>query len=218
MYDSRASSLEYMQPVWPRLAKLNLNTVLATVSWELLELEEGKFDFALVDRLVRDARRNNLKLVFLWFGRWKSGVSTYVPGWVKGDVRRFPRARDAQGRPLDVISTFSADARQADGRAFAALMPPQGNRRPGPHGAYDAGGERGGPAGTARDHLPAAEAAWTKPVPAELISYLEKNRAGLTPELRLYGRRPDQYVPENGRKCSGPAGRPEEVDGMEYAR
>jgi len=37
--------------------------------------------------------------------------------------------------------------------------------------------------GTARDHLPAAEAAWTKPVPAELISYLEKNRAGLTPEL-----------------------------------
>jgi len=65
MYDSRASSLEYMQPVWPRLAKLNLNTVLATVSWELLELEEGKFDFALVDRLVRDARRNNLKLVFL---------------------------------------------------------------------------------------------------------------------------------------------------------
>src|SRR4051794_24795197 len=77
LHNSSASSLEYMQPIWPRLAKLNLNTVLATVSWELLEPEEGKFDFALVDGLVRDARRNNLKLVFLWFGSWKNGVSTY---------------------------------------------------------------------------------------------------------------------------------------------
>ena len=40
LHNSSGSSLEYMQPIWPRLAKLNLNTVLATVSWELLEPED----------------------------------------------------------------------------------------------------------------------------------------------------------------------------------
>jgi len=184
LHNPSASSLEYMQPIWPRLAKLNLNTVLATVSWELLEPEEGRFDYAPVDGLVREARRNNLKLVFLWFGSWKNGVSTYVPEWVKADLRRFQRARDAQGRALDVISTFSADARQADGRAFAAVMRHIQEIDSRDHTVLMIQVENEvGLLGTARDHSPAAEAAWANPVPAELISYLEKNRAGLIPEL-----------------------------------
>src|SRR5215467_4344802 len=35
--NSTSSSLEYMRPVWPKLAALNLNTVLAPVYWELIE-------------------------------------------------------------------------------------------------------------------------------------------------------------------------------------
>ena len=34
--NSSASSMEYMRPLWPKIAATNLNTVLATVSWELM--------------------------------------------------------------------------------------------------------------------------------------------------------------------------------------
>jgi beta-galactosidase GanA len=41
-----------MTPIWPKLIKMNLNTVLAPIYWELLEPKEGQFDFTLVDNLV----------------------------------------------------------------------------------------------------------------------------------------------------------------------
>jgi len=65
LHNSSASSLEYMKPLWPKLVAAHLNTVLATVSWELIEPEEGKFDFSLVDGLLQDARANDLHLVLL---------------------------------------------------------------------------------------------------------------------------------------------------------
>ena len=71
--NSSASSLEYMRPLWPKIAATNLNTVLATVSWELMEPEEGRFDFSLVDGMIQDARRQNLRLIVIWFGSWKNG-------------------------------------------------------------------------------------------------------------------------------------------------
>ena len=47
--NSTASTIESMKPVWEKLVKLNLNTVLIPVYWELIEPTEGKFDFALID-------------------------------------------------------------------------------------------------------------------------------------------------------------------------
>ena len=49
LHNSSASSIEYMQPIWDKLSALHLNTVIGTASWELVEPEEGKFDFSLVD-------------------------------------------------------------------------------------------------------------------------------------------------------------------------
>jgi len=57
--DSASSSMEYMEPYWPKLAAANMNTVLAAVTWELVEPEPGQFDFALVDGAIREARRNH---------------------------------------------------------------------------------------------------------------------------------------------------------------
>src|SRR4051794_18006430 len=64
LHNSSSSNLEYMQPIWKRMLDLNFNTVLAAVSWELIEPEEGRYDFHLVDGLIDGARRNNLRLVF----------------------------------------------------------------------------------------------------------------------------------------------------------
>src|ERR1039458_10769579 len=120
--NSSGSSMEYMRPLWPKIAATNLNTVLATVSWELLEPEEGRFDFSLVDGLIQDARRHNLRLILLWFGSWKNGKSTYQPVWVKTNQQRFPIIQDAKGKGLPTLSTLSDANRDADARAFAALM------------------------------------------------------------------------------------------------
>src|SRR5271154_4391665 len=58
LHNSSSSSLDYMKPIWPKLTEMNLNTVLAPLSWELIEPEEGKYDFALVDGLLAQARES----------------------------------------------------------------------------------------------------------------------------------------------------------------
>jgi beta-galactosidase GanA len=120
--NSTASDLEYLRPFWARLRALHLNTVLAPVYWELIEPQEGKFDFKLVDGLIEGARAHDLRLVLLWFGSWKNSMSSYVPSWVKRDQQRFPRAETSDGRGLEILSVFSEANRAADARAFAALM------------------------------------------------------------------------------------------------
>jgi hypothetical protein len=122
LHNSTCGGLEYMRPVWKKMAAKNLNTVIATVSWELIEPEEGKFDFALVDSIIAGAREANLKLVLIWFGSWKNASSVYIPSWVKKDYEKYPRARDENGKPLEILSTFGEASCKADARAFAALM------------------------------------------------------------------------------------------------
>ena len=69
LHNSSSSNLDYMKPIWPRLAAIPLNTVFTPLSWELIEPAEGKFDLTLVDGLLAQAREQNLHIVFLWLAR-----------------------------------------------------------------------------------------------------------------------------------------------------
>ena len=129
LHNSSSSSLAFMEPIWDRMQALNINTVLAPVSWELVEPQEGHFDFSLVDGLIHGARQHGLHLVFLWFGSWKNGMSSYIPVWVKKDFRRFPRAQLAHGETVEVLSTFSPANWKADGNAFARAYAPHSRNR-----------------------------------------------------------------------------------------
>ncbi|MBK1879441.1 DUF5597 domain-containing protein [Pelagicoccus mobilis] len=122
LHNSSSSSLRFMAPQWAKLKEMHLNTVLAAVTWELTEPEEGQFDFTLVDGLIQQARTHGLKLVLLWFGTWKNGLSNYAPAWVKKDSDRFPRVKAAGGAPLEILSAFAGSTCEADCRAFASLM------------------------------------------------------------------------------------------------
>ncbi|MFJ1471999.1 beta-galactosidase [Massilia sp. YIM B02787] len=56
LHNSSASSAEYMASIWPRLKQMNLNTVLSTVSWDMVEPKEGRYDFGSLDRQLDTAR------------------------------------------------------------------------------------------------------------------------------------------------------------------
>jgi hypothetical protein len=195
--NSSSSSREYMKSVWPRLVEKKLNTVLAIVSWELIEPEEGRFDFASVDGFIDDARKNNMKVVFLWFGSWKNGLSSYPPYWVKTNPQRFPWAKNRDGRTLDILSTFSDATRDADAKAFAALMRHIRQVDGKEHTVLMMQVENEvGIRDDSRDRCPAANEAFSKPVPKALMNYLVKRKDTLAPELR-------EVWAANGSKTSG---------------
>lgn len=77
--NSTASSKEDLKTALQTCAHAGLNTVLIPIYWELLEPQEGKFDFSTADNAISIARQNNLKVVFLWFGSWKNSMSCYAP-------------------------------------------------------------------------------------------------------------------------------------------
>jgi hypothetical protein len=192
LHNSTAGGFSYMRPVWKKMAAKNLNSVIATVSWELIEPEEGKFDFSLIDSTISGAREANLKLVLIWFASWKNSGSIYMPSWVKRDFVKYPRVKDEQGIPLEILSTMSDASAMADAKAFAALMK-HIKEVDGQHhtvvmmqvenetGILDNMGKY--PGNARRDFSDEANKAYNGPVPRELIDYLVIHKSDLFPEL-----------------------------------
>jgi hypothetical protein len=183
--NSAASNAAYMAPVWPKLRAMNLNTVLAPVSWQLIEAAEGRFDFSSVDALLAGARRHRLHLVLLWFGAWKNSMSSYAPSWVRRDEARFPRATLPDGRGEEILSAFSPAVLNADRRAFTALLQhlKAADGRTQTVLMVQVENEIG-MLPTARDHSPVTNVAFAASVPAALTAYLASRRDHLEPTLR----------------------------------
>jgi beta-galactosidase GanA len=183
--NSSASSLSYMETVWPKIVAMHCNTVLAPAYWRLIEPQEGKFDFTTVDGLIQGARQHHVRLVLLWFGSWKNSMSSYVPDWVKQDQQRFPRAASADGTSLEILSAISPNNLAADSNAFVALMNHLKKMDSADHTVILVQVENEvGMIPDARDHSAAANAAFLSPAPAELMAYLSKHRDSLEPALQ----------------------------------
>ena len=183
--NNSATSVEYMKPIWPKLVEAKLNTVLAAVSWNQIEPQEGKFDFSVLDGVIRDARSHNLHLVLLWFASWKNGLSSYPPDWVKRDFERFPRAQIARRQEH---RTAQPPQRCQPRRRCPRLCGPdaarQGSGWPAAHGHHDPGGERSGNAGGLPRPLARGQSGFRGPVPKELMDYLQQHKDTLIPEFR----------------------------------
>src|SRR5215469_14485896 len=164
-----------MEPIWRRLKSLNLNTVLAPVSWELIEPQEGQFDFTIVDGLIAAAHEHDLRLVFLWFGSWKNTYSSYVPEWVKRSMKRFPRVLLQDGRSTERLSPFSETNRNADITAFAALMRHIAQVDTSRVAIMLQVENEVGVIPESRDFSPAANRAFAGPVPKALMDYMQKH-------------------------------------------
>ena len=210
--NNTATSLENMQPIWSRLVAGNLNCVLAAVHWAQLEPAEGHYEFALVDGLIQEARHNDLKLVFLWFGSWKNGLSSYVPYWVKQDYKRFPRIQVKGGKSIELLSTLGDATRDADARAYRALM----------RHIKEVDGQRHtvlmmqvenevGVLRDSRDRSAPANRAFAGPAPRELMSYLQQHKDTLSPELREVWAASGSKTSGTWEEVFGP-GKPDSID------
>jgi len=185
LHNSSSSELNYLNPLWAPLKQMNLNTALVAVSWELIEPLEDKFDFSLVDGILKGAREQNMRVVLLWFGSWKNGLSHYAPEWVKKDTKRFPRIVLENGKSTETITALSNEASKADAKAFAALM----------RHIKSIDAQRKtvimvqvenevGVIGGTRDHSSFANAEFKKAVPAALMASITKNKNELQPSFK----------------------------------
>ena len=182
--NNTATSVENMKPIWPKLKAANLNTALVGVSWAQIEPAEGKFDFSVLDAVMKQAREQNMHMALLWFASWKNGYSSYPPDWVKKDFERFPLVKINKGRSIAMLSTFSAANRDADARAFAALMRHVRETDGQNHTVVMIQVENEvGVLLDSRDRSPAANKAFAGPVPKELMDYLQKHKDTLISEF-----------------------------------
>lgn len=174
--NSSASSKEDIEKIFPKLKSMGLNTVLMPVYWELIEPQEGKFDFSLIDYALDTAEAVDLDVVLLWFGAWKNSMSCYAPAWVKIDTKRFPRSYTHEGKPLEILSAFSINVLKADQTAFVSVLKHlKGSNRLNRVKMIQIENEIG-MLESARDHSALADAAYSKGVPATLSKVL-----GVTP-------------------------------------
>ncbi|KAL2866460.1 putative beta-galactosidase [Aspergillus lucknowensis] len=189
LQNSSLTSAEYMDTAWQKLVDTHFNTVLGCVTWEMIEPVEGQFHFEELDKVILGARKHGLRLVLLWFGSFKNGISTYVPTWVKTNPRRFPRAklRKAGGvlETGDVLSIFYDEAPKSDARAFAQLLRhlKEFDKNNSTVIMVQVENETG-LLGDSRDANVEAEKRFSQPVPPDLISFLADDWQNLHADLQ----------------------------------
>lgn len=195
-HNSSSSSLAAMEPVWAKAEQICLNTVLLPVTWELIEPEESKFEFDLVDGLIEKAREHGLKLGFLWFGAWKNAQCSYAPAWVKTDLERFWRAEVEKGQKKITLASFYGmqystlschceETLKADSRAFAALMAhiKQVDEQEQTVIFVQVENESG-LQGAAREHSDYADELFAGQVPEDFASYMKSHTGTMREDVR----------------------------------
>ena len=182
--NSSAANTQDIERIFPKLQKMGLNTVLVPAYWDLLEPVEGHFDFTLTDKVLEQARKYNLKVVFLWFGAWKNSMSCYAPLWFKENDKKYPRAHTGSGKPLEIASAFSDEVLQADQRAFTQWLKhiAAADKDEGTVIMIQIENEIG-MLEDARDYSHEANKAFNAPIPAEFMTYLQKNKKALHPQM-----------------------------------
>jgi beta-galactosidase GanA len=180
--------------VWPAIKFIHANTVEMPVYWEQLEPQPGVFDYSVVDILVSQSRKNDVRLILLWFATWKNGSPNYVPLWMKQDPNKYSRMLRTDGRPTSSASPFSTERLEADKRAFVALMRHLKKTDPQHTVIMVQVENEAGSWGAIRDYSPAAVKAFEGPVPAAVLAAMKvKTHSPTAGWKETFGKDADEY-------------------------
>lgn len=111
-----------MNPLFPHAKRMGANTAALPVYWREVEPEPGAFDFTMVDERISQARRNDLRIVLIWFATWKNACAFYAPDYIRGNPATYPPARDRDGQPLVSLCPSATTTWERDRDALNALM------------------------------------------------------------------------------------------------
>jgi hypothetical protein len=179
-----------MERAWPTFKAMNLNTVEYPVYWNVIEPEEGKFDFTDFNQILRGLRSQGFRADILWFGTWKNGAMDWSPNWAKSNPQRFPRVIDSGGQPIRVLSPMSKANLDADRKAYSAMMKHLREIDEAERTVIMVQVENEpGSLGSVRDFTPESNKLFHGPVPASLVTALKK-RPGTWKEV--FGRVADE--------------------------
>ena len=155
--------------VWCAIESMHANTLEVPIYWEQIEAQTGKFDFSLIDTLLKQGRDHKVHLVLLWFATWKNGSSHYMPEWMKREPSKYPNISGQNGQPVDSPSPHIKAAMEADAKAFAEVMGHLKAADPQRTVLMVQVENEPGAWGSVRDFSPAAQKLFEGPVPAELL-------------------------------------------------
>ncbi|MCX6321123.1 MAG: beta-galactosidase [Bacteroidia bacterium] len=139
--NSSGSNIAHMEKTTKDLRESNLNSLLVSVSWEIVEPQEGIFDFSSVDELIRVARENDMKLCLLWFASWKNGSKTkgtWSEVFGQGDDADLFFMAWQYSRYVNTIAEAGKKAYNLP--MFVNCWMPQPRPKPGKPGNYPSGG------------------------------------------------------------------------------
>jgi hypothetical protein len=180
--------------VWLAMDYLHVNTVEIPVYWNQFEPQPGRYNYAVIDRLLAEARQHHVRLVPLWFGTYKNGSQHYMPEWMKLDLVRYPHMVDRDGQAVDSPSPYASASLDADKHAFAALMrhlKAVDHQRTVIMVQVE---NETGTWGSVRDYSPAAQKLFEAPVPPEVLSAMRVKTALASPNwLEAFGTDADEY-------------------------
>jgi hypothetical protein len=148
---------------------MHANTLEVPIYWEQIEAQAGKFDFSLVDTLLKQGREHKVHLVLLWFATWKNGSSHYMPEWMKREPSKYPNITGRNGQPVDSPSPHTEAAMEADAKAFAELMGHLKKADPQHTVLMVQVENEPGAWGSVRDYSPVAQKLFEGTVPPELL-------------------------------------------------
>ena len=181
VHNSSAYTAGELETGWRALEEIRANTAEIPVYWELIEPEEGRFDFSPVGEIIESAREHNLKLILLWFGTWKNGTMKYTPSWIKNNPGRFKRVITREGVSTSVLSSHCNANLEADMRGFRALVEyiKRVDEKEKTVIALQVENEPGIMGGAKRDYGEESEREFQSPVPEYLVRKIQENSGSI---------------------------------------
>ncbi len=152
--------------------KIGLNTIAVPIYWNQIEKEKDVYDTSIIDLLIEQCEKHNLKLCLIWFGIYKNGASSYVPNYLKENADIYWPIHTIRGLITSTLSPIceATKKREQDAYEMVILKLKEVDKKGATIGLQIE--NEPGSLGAARDYSPRGEASFSENVPADLLDLI----------------------------------------------